>query len=205
MSILQLNQTNFTAGEIDSLLLGRGDLRAYQNGAAKLRNVFIHPAGGVIRRAGLRYVDTARGSGRLVSFEFNTEQVYLLVFSDRYIDVYRDGAQVGGFDAPWTKEQLSQINWTQSADTLLVVHPDVPPKKITRSGDTAWDIADWQFLVQDSNRISSPHVKFADASVTLQPSGTTGKVSVTASAPYSSRTTSVSGFASPIASSISRW
>jgi hypothetical protein len=58
MARLTLHKTSFTAGEISSRLLGRGDLTAFENGAAKLRNVFIHPTGGVSRRPGLRYLDT---------------------------------------------------------------------------------------------------------------------------------------------------
>ena len=73
MPRLTTHKTSFTSGEISPRLLGRGDLTAYENGAAKMRNVFIHPTGGVTRRKGLRYADTARGDGRLVSFEFNTE------------------------------------------------------------------------------------------------------------------------------------
>lgn len=131
MSRIRTHKTNFSAGEISSRLLGRGDLRAYDNGASKLRNVFVHPSGGLSRRSGLRFVDTARGIGRLLTFEFNTEQVYLLVFTDRHCDVYRDGVAVSDFVTPWTATQLGQINWTQSADTLLIVHPELPPKKST--------------------------------------------------------------------------
>lgn len=39
-------KTTFTAGEVSDELLGRGDLRAYENGALALRNVFINPTGG---------------------------------------------------------------------------------------------------------------------------------------------------------------
>ena len=65
-------KTTFTAGEVSRTLLGRGDLRAYENGALTLRNVFIQPTGGVTRRAGLRYIDSAAGAGRLIAFEFST-------------------------------------------------------------------------------------------------------------------------------------
>ena len=68
MTRLTLHKTSFTSGEISPRLLGRGDLTAYENGAGKLRNVFIHPTGGVTRRPGLRYLDTALGNGRLVAF-----------------------------------------------------------------------------------------------------------------------------------------
>ncbi|MGH6662548.1 MAG: hypothetical protein ACREB6_13495, partial [Rhodospirillales bacterium] len=156
MARLTTTKTSFTAGEISPSLLGRGDLSAYDNGAARLRNVFIHPTGGVSRRPGLRYVDTARGLGRLVAFEFNTEQVYLLAFTDQFVDAYRDDALVASFATPWTAAQVTQIAWVQSADTLLVVHPDVPPKKITRTSDSDWTVADWAF-VEDQGRIYQPH------------------------------------------------
>src|SRR5690606_21587299 len=138
-------QNSFTAGELSPLLSGRGDLRAYANGAAKLRNVFIHPTGGLARRAGLRHVDIAPGAGRLVAFEFNTEQVYLLLFTDGRMDVYRDGLKVATVETPWSEAQIAQIYWTQSADTLLVAHPDVPPKKITRTSHADWTVTGWQF------------------------------------------------------------
>ena len=47
-------QTNFTAGELNKNLYGRGDLNIYENGARKLENVIIRPTGGVSRRRGLK-------------------------------------------------------------------------------------------------------------------------------------------------------
>jgi len=181
MARLTTTKTSFTAGEISPSLLGRGDLRAYENGAARLRNVFIHPTGGVSRRPGLRYLDTARGLGRLVAFEFNTEQVYLLVFTDQFVDVYRSGALVASFAAPWTGAEIARIAWVQSADTLMVVHPEVPPKKITRTSDSDWTVTDWTF-VEDQGRVFQPHHKFAGEQVTMTPSATTGAISLTTSA-----------------------
>lgn len=184
---INIDKSNFTGGEISPRLLGRGDLRSYGNGAGKLRNVFVHPTGGVTRRPGLRYIDTARGSGRLLAFEFNTEQVYLLVFTDEHVDVYMDGVQVCDFGAPWTSAQVSQISWVQSADTLFVVHPDVEPRRITRTSHTSWSISTWSFLdEQDTgasvDRIQQPHHKFVDDEVTLTPSATSGPVTLSASA-----------------------
>ncbi len=181
MARIGINKTNFTAGEISPQLLGRGDLRSYENGASQLTNVFIHPTGGVSRRAGLRYIATAPGDGRLVAFEFNVEQVYLLVFTDLRVDVYRDGVLVAGFTSPWTAARIPALNWTQTADTLLVVHPDVPPKKITRTSDTAWTLTDWAFIEQNG-RIYQPHHKFAADDLTLSASGTTGSITLSASA-----------------------
>jgi hypothetical protein len=174
-------KTNFSAGELSPRLLGRTDLRAFENGAARLRNVFIHPTGGVSRRPGLRFVDTARGSGRLIPAEFRSDEVYLLVLTNRKADVYRNGVRVAGFATPWLAEQLTQANWVQSPDALLVVHPDMPPQQIVRRGVTDWTMAAWTFSKRDG-RICSPHHKFADEQVTLKAAGTTGVVTVTASA-----------------------
>ena len=173
-------KTTFTAGEVGRDLLGRGDLRAYENGALALRNVFINPTGGVTRRAGMAYIDMAEGDGKLIAFEFNTEQTYLLVLTDEQIDIYADGVLDETIAAPWTEEQISQVAWTQSADTLLLVHPDVPPKKLTRGSGGTWSLSDWSFFT-DGNVRQQPYFKFADAEVTLTPSATTGTITLVSS------------------------
>lgn len=174
-------KTSFTAGEISPRLLGRGDLRAYENGATRLRNVFIHPTGGVTRRSGLRFVAEADGPGRLVAFEFNTEQTYLLAFTDLKIAVLRDDVEVAEIAAPWSAAQVAQINWVQSADVLFVVHPEVAPRRITRTSDTDWTIEAWSFAEKDGRRFQPTH-KFAADAVTLAASGTSGTITLTASA-----------------------
>ncbi|MEX2618391.1 MAG: hypothetical protein WD767_20085 [Alphaproteobacteria bacterium] len=181
MTRLRTIKTSFTAGEISTRLLGRGDLAAYANGARRLRNVFIHPTGGVTRRSGLLFIDQAAGPGRLVAFEFNSEQVYLLVFTDMRMDAYRDGVAVADAETPWTEAQLAEIVWTQSADTLLVCHPDVPPQKVTRTSETDWTVTPWVFF-QEDDAIHQPYHKFSDNAVTLAASATTGTVTLTASA-----------------------
>ncbi len=182
MPRLTTHKSNFTAGEVSTRLLGRSDLRSYANGASKLRNVVIQPTGGVTRRAGTRFVDMAPGPGRLTAFEFNTEQTYLLCFSHLQIDVYTDGTKTATIAAPWTETQTTKLAWVQSADTLLVVHPDTAPKKITRTSHADWQITDWLFAETD-NRIHQPHHKFAATDVTLEPTGTSGTITVAASAP----------------------
>src|SRR5690606_17447026 len=181
VSRVEILESSFTAGEVSPLLLGRGDLVAYENGAARLRNVFIQPTGGVTRRSGLRYVDAARGPGRLVAFEFNTEQVYLMAFTAGWLDVYRDEAKVAEVAAPWTADQLGRIAWTQSADTLLVTHPEVPPQRITRTGEAAWTVEPLAFAV-DGGISRQPFHRFAPAGVTLTPSAVSGTITVGASA-----------------------
>ena len=180
MTRLRNVKTNFTAGEVSADLLGRGDLRAYENGALSLRNVFIQPTGGVSRRAGLNYIDTAEGDGRLISFEFNTDQTYLLVITDEQIDIYASGVKDATISAPWTEAQISQLAWTQSADTLLLTHSATAPRKLQRNSDGSWTLSEWSFF-EDGDVIYQPYFKFVDSGVTLSPSGTSGSITLTAS------------------------
>ena len=173
-------KTTFSAGEVNQELLGRGDLRAYENGALTLQNVFINPIGGLTRRAGMQYIDTAAGDGRLMAFEFNTQQTYLLVVTNLQIDIYLDGIKQTTIAAPWTTAQIAQISSTQSADTLLLTHPDAPPKTLSRDNNGVWTLADWAFFT-DKNITYQPYYKFAASTATLTPSNTTGTITLTAS------------------------
>lgn len=174
-------KTNFTAGELSYCMLGRGDLRAYENGALFLRNVFINPTGGVTRRAGLRYIDTLEGPGRLISFSFNTEQNYMFVVMDQVIWIYMNEQKVAELETPWLEKDIPELRWTQSADTLLIAHQDYPLKKITRSSHTQWTIEDWTFYENDGF-VFQPYYKFAPDNVTLSLSSLSGTTTITASA-----------------------
>ena len=175
MSQSRTLKTSFTAGEVAPELLGRPDLRAWANGARLLRNVFIQPTGGVIRRPGLRHVAMLPGTARLIAFEFNTEQTYLLVLTHGLLSVYIEDGQVAQLAGPWTAAMLPQLAFTQSADTLLLCHPEMPPQRITRSSHTSWTAAQWSFN-------GEPFHRFAALSVSLTPSATSGTVTLTASA-----------------------
>ncbi len=168
-------KTSFTSGELAPKLSGRGDLRAYDNGARQLRNVFIQPTGGVTRRPGLRHLAILPGAARMMPFEFNTEQTYLLVFVHLKMLVFMGDVQIASIVTPWTEAHLPQLACTQSADTLLVAHPDVQPRKITRNSHTSWSIAAW-------GGDAAPFFRFAD--ISLRANAATGAVTVTASASF---------------------
>jgi hypothetical protein len=126
-----LSQTNFSAGELDPRLRGRTDLRAYENGAAKLRNVVVDTTGGVRRRPGMAYVATATGAGRLVDLEVGPGFAYLLAFSEFQVDIYRDGVLRATVITPWDESEIAQIAWAQLDESLLITHPEVPPQQLS--------------------------------------------------------------------------
>ncbi len=173
-------KTSFAAGELAPELLGRGDLRAWENGARRLRNVFLQPTGGVTRRPGLRFVAELPGAAAcLVAFEYSTEQTCLLVLTAGALSVFRGDAKLAELAAPWSAAMLPQVAFTQNAEALLLLHPEMPPQRVTRSaggGDAAWSIAPWPFTRE-------PFFRFAPAGVTLAASAAAGTVTLDASAP----------------------
>jgi|TARA_R110000744_G_scaffold129429_3_gene236847 hypothetical protein len=176
--------TNFTAGELSPRLEGRTELAKYFNGCATLENMLVHPHGGAARRPGTIFVAEVKSSAaavRLISFEFNVEQTYVLEFGNNYFRIMRDGGVVasGGsaveVTTTYTTAQLTGLKFAQSADVMYVVHPDHPPRKITRTSHTAWTLTDVVFVrgpMQDQNLTET----------TLVASARSGSVTVTASA-----------------------
>lgn len=183
MGRLRVLKNNFTAGEVSSDLYGRSDLASYSNAAKKLRNVLVQPTGGITRRPGLRHISSAPGNGRLISFAFNAEQTYLLVVSHQQITILHNDTIIATLSTPWTAEQTKRLSWAQSADTLFLCHPEVPPKTLTRMGPQTWALADITFVANTTlKRRYHPFFRFVPDTATLTPSGTSGTITLTASA-----------------------
>ena len=176
--------TNFTAGELSPRLDGRTDLAKYQNGCKTLQNFIVHPHGGASRRPGTTFVREVKNSAhnvRLIPFEFNVTQTYILEFGDQYFRIHKDGGTVVSSGSPvevttpYAHTDLDKLKFTQSADVMYIVHPDFAPRKITRTSHTAWTIAEVDFL-------RGPMGEANTTSTTLVASARTGSVTITASA-----------------------
>jgi hypothetical protein len=93
------------------------------------------------------YTNGSNSNTKLIDFEFNSEQAYMLALSDKNIAVYKDGVlQVDIYAGELTSARLGDINWAQSADTLIIFHEDVNPQLIQRQGsDDYWTISNLSF------------------------------------------------------------
>jgi hypothetical protein len=145
MARARSGQTSFTSGELSPNLFGRIEVSRYYGGAALLRNVLVIPQGGVKRRPGMAH-RTALGDGldgiRMIPFAFNTEQTYAIGLTAGGFHVWTSDGTYRGFfgSAPWTGAQAAQMNFAQSADTLLLFHPDVQSQRIRRGAShTIWN------------------------------------------------------------------
>lgn len=74
----------------------------------------------------------------------------------------------------YADDELFDIQTAQAADVMYMAHPEHPPQKLSRFGDFSWTIADVDF--QDG-----PYLDQNDTATTLDPSGTSGSVTVVAS------------------------
>jgi hypothetical protein len=191
-------QTNFSTGELDPLLRARVDLAAYANALEEATNVVCQPQGGIRRRPGTKYIaslpnsstESAGNGTRLVEFEFSTSDSYMLCFTHNRMYVFKNKNQItniNGSGNPYldtsslglTGTRLANIVWTQSADTLIVVHPDINPIKIVRGGtDATWTGSAITF---DSIPKYAFTASFSNPSGTLTPSAVSGKITLTAS------------------------
>ena len=178
----------FNAGELSPQLEGRTDLGKYYSGCRTLENFMVFSYGGASRRPGTKFIATAKNSdeaARLIPFEFSTTQTYILEFGDEYIRFYKDGGQIQNdadtapyeISSPYDTDagtNLFEIHFVQSADTMYLVHPDYKPRKLTRTGHTAWTLTEITFK-------GGPFLPENNTDITITPSATTGSVTLTAS------------------------
>ena len=187
-------QTNFTTGELDPLARARIDLKAYENALEKAKNVICQPQGGVTRRPGTKFINELGGTPadgvRLIAFEFSTDDSYMLAFTTNRMYVYKNKALITNINGSGndylnttgfglTGTHMNHLVWTQSADTLILVHEDQRPIKIVRgASDSSWTISNITF---DSVPQYAFTIATSNPAATLTPSDVSGKITLTAS------------------------
>ena len=88
---------SFNAGELSPLLDGRSDMEKYYSGCRIHKNMIPLPYGPSERRPGTYYVAELKDSdkkARLQSFQYSSEQAYILEFGDQYCRFYRNRGQI---------------------------------------------------------------------------------------------------------------
>lgn len=149
-------QPTFAAGELSPSASARTDIARYYTGLKLCRNFMVMPYGGVRNRPGTKFVCEVADSSqlcRLIPFQFNDEQTYILQFSHQLMRVIKDGGQVvfssGPFmglpyqiTMPYGQFDLKQLNYTQSADVMTFAHTSYKPRELSRLAHDNWTSAD---------------------------------------------------------------
>jgi len=188
MSRIVQYQSSFTMGEFDPLVKGRVDITQYQAGLEKATNVVCIPQGAIERRPGQQFLldvssdlggsFTAQQGLRLIPFEFSSVDSFMLVFvklstsstNNAKMFVFRQGVLQTNINSSGNNYltvslgdiSFDAITFTQSADTLILMHEDLAPLSIVRgANNTTWT----------ASTISITSPKFAFTKSVSEPSG----------------------------------
>lgn len=142
---------NFSGGEVSPHLYSRVDAASYPTWLRTACNFLVHPQGGASNRPGTAYVNTAKYADkqcRLIPFVLSEEEAYVLEVGDSYIRVHAQAGtllqngSIYEIATPYTEHEVAALNYVQYDQTLFLVHPSYPPKKLTRNEDRYFTLAD---------------------------------------------------------------
>ncbi len=146
MALFNIN--DFTHGELTPKMLGKSNLEIYKKSAQQLRNIIIDSNGNAKRRFGFLYKDDfgtiTNNEIMFVEYIFNDDTVYLLVFVDLSIKVYKDGVFKVSITSPWPGSLLTnlELKISQTENQMTIVHPDYEPRELSRGGDdVTWTLS----------------------------------------------------------------
>ncbi|MBF8733104.1 hypothetical protein IRZ59_21985 [Pseudomonas guariconensis] len=159
-------QPTFSAGELSPSASARTDIGRYYTGLKLCRNFMVMPYGGVRNRPGTKFVCEVKDSaklGRLVPFQYNDIQTYILQLGDLNTRIIKDGGQVlyssgpnvgQPFELamPYTQADLVNMSYTQSADVMTIAHPSYKPRELNRLAHDNWTTAE----ISLAPRIAAP-------------------------------------------------
>lgn len=151
----RFTQPTLSGGELSPGLHGRIDLARYATSLKTCRNIITKPSGGATKRPGflfrgrVKYSDRAT---RIIPFIYSTSVNYLVEMGDGYFRFWVDGVllrdgsnNIVEIATPYTGSMIYDVRFTQSADVLYMVHPNVAPKELRRTAATTFVIVDFAF------------------------------------------------------------
>lgn len=187
---MKLTQRSFTAGEVSPSVGARADLDWYNAALSKCKNAYVRAQGGVYNREGTYYIGECVSSGdddvRLISFSFSKDESYILVVTNKVIEViYKDSfVTVTGstnrvhvvtpFEKPW------DISHSGFADTMTMVDGVNLPQVLKRYSHNDWRIEPIDFSVStaapsniymDRGTVESGSKKYAYAATAVGVNG----------------------------------
>lgn len=195
---------NFTRGAVTPLIHGRVDLDLYQAGLGTMLNWIPLRYGGMTRTPGTLFRGFAKEddkTARFLPFNFNRAQAYILEAGDLYFRFWNRDSKSRVESPPGTpvevvtpylEADLKYLQVRQSGDLLFIFCKGYWPRVLTRTSETVWGLA--LYVPQDG-----PYLDINPTATTLDPSATSGSVSIVASS-----TTGINGGAGFQAADVGR-
>lgn len=137
-----IRQAMFTRGEVDAINYHRTDFQDYLTTAQSLLNVEAGNIGLAKKRKGTRFLIQITNkdlNSKLCGFQDKNGQFYLFISLHKQFDIYKikDGAWspeltlIQSITTPYFSSDLRQLDYTSDNDSLILVHKDYPPARIT--------------------------------------------------------------------------
>ena len=142
-------QSSFAAGMLSRRLRGRVDLAQYPAGAEDLTNLLVQTQGGATKRPGSYFMAAPHTNARvrLIPFLVSSDVVYVLEIGAGTMRFFRNRALLTDstipltIATPWTLAELRSLKYAQSADVMYLFHPSHQPRKLSRTGAAAFQLA----------------------------------------------------------------
>jgi hypothetical protein len=166
----------FSTGEISPELASSSDSEKIRAGLVKCENMIVDALGGVKNRPGTAHVTGAYDStkqSRILPFQFNTEQAYMLELNDSVMRVLKDGGLV-------LKDLVdSAYKWTLSGSGTSEYYIELAAggdpglleptqvledsTKMTKATVGSLSAGEWDYGDNDTLGYSTPYVRLSDS------------------------------------------
>ena len=154
-------RTNFTAGELSTLINSRTQFQRYFNGSEILENWVVLAQGPIFRRKGFRFIEEVKDSTkktRIIPFEFSTVQTYAIELGAGYLrffsaqgQVLDSGSNILEISNPYSENELFDIKFVQDSDVIYMAHPNHPIQKLIR-------VASNDFTLNPVDLVKGPYI-----------------------------------------------
>lgn len=194
---------SFQFGEVSDSMLMRTDSAVYAQSAQKIQNMVVMSEGSVKKRYGLKHIYTyglssaGQAQSHLFKFVFDQNEEYIISVEEgkvRCFQLETDGSitlvetitqDTDGNNLPFDEDYIQQYTTAQYGDVMFICHPLFAPRMLTRTSLTSFELSVFTFDKRlDDNQTYQPYTRFQAQGVTLDPSGTTGSITLTTSEDY---------------------
>ena len=144
-------QSSLVSGILSEEAIGRLDYPKYYNGVAEANNMVVQTTGGMNKRAGFQHLASLQSEYRMFEFLFNTEDKYVVLIGEKSIKIWdimnptsKTFIDVENLGYLYTKTEAFELDFVQSADTMILTHGKYAPQKLVRyrhtDGSNTWKL-----------------------------------------------------------------
>ena len=177
-----LYQNNFNGGEISPEANGLVNYEDYTKSLSRCQNFFTNLINTATYRAGTRFIAACKDTTatRLFPFQFSETQAFVVEAGTNYMRFFQDRGQIldGGSiyeeASPYSAADLATVKFIQSRDVMYLTHKSYAPRTLSRLAATNWAIAEFELD-------PAPFQAINKTNTTLDASGVTGSITITAS------------------------